>query len=111
MKLEVLAHQWTSKIKRGRDLYTSSSFIKMYIALKNSENKIVTDCDVPLQCSVRKVYRTGEIEIVEDTDKFLTIKTKNLRLRSGRTEIHTRLKELSNSHGGCYFRICVHVRT
>ena len=85
--------------------------IKMDITLKNSENKIVTNCDVPLRCSVRKVYRTGEIEAVEDTDKFLTIKTKNLRLRSGKAEVHSRLKELSNSHGGCYFRICVHART
>ena len=89
----------------------TASVIKMDITLKNSENKIVTNCDVPLRCSVRKVYRTGEIEAVEDTDKFLTIKTKNLRLRSGKAEVHSRLKELSNSHGGCYFRICVHART
>ena len=87
-----------------------SSHINLDITLRNSKREIVTNCDVPLRCSVLKVYRTGEIESVENTDKFLTIKSQNLRLRCGKAEIHARLKELSNSHGGCYFRLCVHAR-
>jgi hypothetical protein len=88
--------------------------LELNISLQDSKDKIVTDCDVPLEFSVLKVFPSGEREVEEETDKFLTIQQSNNllnKLHKGKAQVYVRLRELSNNHGGCVFIIGVHVNT